>query len=1171
MQINITFNDKQIACDSNQTIVDVAKEQGAFIPTLCHDSKLEPYGSCWVCLVEVKNARGFVPACATKVMDGMVVETENDRVKAARQMALGLLLSNHSGDCIGPCVDTCPAGCDVQGYTALIANGMEAEAIKLIKETLPLPASLGRVCPHPCETECRRNLVEEPVSICYLKRHAADFDLNSGQPYLPPVAPNSGKKVAVVGAGPAGLTAAYYLRQKGHQVTIFEALPKSGGWLRYGIPQYRLPKEVLDQEVKTITDLGVEIKYNQKLGQDIDLEGLKDQYDAVFLGMGAHASSRMGVENEEDRGVVAGIDFLKRLTLGEPFDFAQGKIKKVAVIGGGNTAIDAARTSLRLGAQEVFIVYRRSEKEMPANPFEIEEAKHEGVKFQFLTAPTRVIACTHDKNGAISCQKMELGEPDASGRRRPVPVQNSDFHIEADLIISCIGQSPDLSGLGENHNLKITRWTTLETDPETGATADPKIFAAGDMATGAATVVEAIGGARKAALAIDKYLRYDKTEKKVKQYNITKGKINQVPKELFADEPRKAKAKMPMLEPSQRRNFDEVEKGFSRLTAIEEAKRCLECGCADMQECKLRDYATVYDVMVQRFMGEVKQHPIDDSHPFLVRDQSKCVMCGRCVRMCLEVVGAAALGFVYRGFNAIVAPTMEKPYPESPCVSCGACIETCPVGALTERVRHIKPSPWKMEKVPSVCTFCGVGCGLDLNIMDNKVVRVTGNEDSPVSQGSLCFKGKFGFELLHSPERLNAPLAKAGAKHKELAWSEAINKINNDIDAIVKKYGPESVAVFASGRTSLEEAEGLRSWAEKKGVKQFGSFAYAENGRTLNAMENILGKANGKGYQALSEAKTIFLIGSDAYAEHPVFSQMIRKAVKGGAKLYSLQEKATKLGEIAAQELVIKKGGLSIALNGVLKALLAKCKSKYPGYKELTKALGKLSAAAVAANSGLKKNDIEGLARLILADQNCLFVFNADGMDTEAATALANIILLMGVPENFIALRAKANATGVDRFVNIDTAGMMKGKIKAAVLLNDDPVGSLADGAKVKAALAKLEKLMVCDMFLTETAKLADIVLPASAFAESDGSFVNSEGRLQHLKAGIHPATGRTTRQVLVELGGAPLPNLPKERQKGKQFGIPTLKKGKAVSVGFASDVMEKKAAELKKKEGLVR
>ncbi|HTY08434.1 MAG TPA: FAD-dependent oxidoreductase [Candidatus Edwardsbacteria bacterium] len=1167
-QINVTLNGKQVSCDSSQTIHDVARANGVAIPTLCHDPALEPYGSCWVCLVEVKGARGFVPSCATKVTDGMVIETESDKVKAARQMALGLLLSNHYGDCTGPCVSTCPANCDAQGYIALIADGMEAEAIKLIKQTLPLPASLGRVCPHPCETECRRNLVEEPVAICYLKRHAADADLNSKQPYLPKCEALSGKKVAVVGAGPAGLTAAYYLRQKGHAVTVFEALPKSGGWLRYGIPQYRLPKEVLDQEVKTITDLGnIEIKYGQKLGKDITLDGLKAKYDAVFLGIGAHASSRMGVENEEDQGVIAGIDFLKRLAMGERIKVGN----KVAVIGGGNTAIDAARTSLRLGAKEVWIVYRRSEKEMPANPFEIEEAKHEGVKFQLLTAPTRVIACAPDKSGAISCQKMELGEPDASGRRRPVPVKGSDFHIEADLIISCIGQSPDLSGLGENHGLKTTKWSTIDADPDSGATAVPGVFSAGDCVSGAATVVEAIGGARKAAAAIDQYLRTGKVAKTAKPYDHSKGKINEVPQDLFAREPKKARAQMPMIPSGERVNFKEVELGFPPQASLAEAKRCLECGCYDMQECKLREYATQYDVIVKRYLGEVGIHPIDETHPFLLRDQSKCVMCGRCVRMCLDVVGAAALGFAYRGFAAVVAPAMEKPYPETSCVSCGACIDTCPVGALTERPRRLKGSNVPLTETPSLCTYCGVGCGVRFDAKDNEVVRAVGQADSPVSAGALCFRGKFGFEFLRAPQRLTQPLV----KRQPADWTEALAAANGAIDGVIAKHGPAGVAVFASGRCTVEEASALRSWAVKRGATKFGSFAQL-GGRALDAFESVVGTAGGRGYEDIDKAGTILLVGADPYNEHPVLGRRIRKAAARGAKLIVLHDHPTKLGEAASQQLAVKPDGLPVALNAVLKSLVAKLPaSDIPGHAGMKQALAKLTPTLVAQATGLKKADLDELEKALLWDVSSLVVFNADAADAEVARAVGNILLALGRPRQYIALRAKANANGIDRFATADAASLLdemdKGTIKAALLLNEDPIGSLPDGDKLAKIFTKLDKLVVCDLFLTGTAQLADVVLPASAYAEHDGSFLNSEGRVQQLKAAVAPAAGMTTVQILKDLGGSPASSVPQPKQRPAAFALPVLKKGKKRTKSFSSDALEKWVHDLKEKEGLLK
>lgn len=1176
MPIHITLNGQQVACEAGQTILQVARANGANIPTLCHDEILEPFGSCWICVVEVKGARGFVPACATKVADGMVVDTESERITAARRMCLQLLLSNHYGDCIGPCVLKCPANCDAQGYIALIANGMEAEAIKLIKQTLPLPATLGRVCPHPCEDECRRTLVEEPVAICYLKRFAADRDLGSGQPYLPACLPDSGKKVAVVGAGPAGLTAAYYLRQKGHAVTIYEALPRSGGWLRYGIPQYRLPKEVLDREIKTITDLGIEIKHNQKLGEHFTLEGLKAEYDAVFLGLGAHASTKMGVANEDAPHVVAGIDFLKKLALGEPMDFKKDGIRRVAVIGGGNTAIDAARTSLRLGAEEVMIVYRRTEREMPANPLEIEEARKEGVKFQFLTAPTAVVACAPGRSpgsgsGAVVCQRMELGEPDASGRRRPVPVKGSDFHLEADLIIACIGQSPDLSGLGEGHGLKVTKWGTIEADPETGATADPRIFSAGDCVTGAATVVEAIGGARKAAEAMDHFLRHGRIPVKQPQYVSTKGKLSEIPKEELAHIARKPRARMPMLLPGERKNFSEVEHGFSEKTARAEASRCLECGCVDLQECRLKEYATLYQAIAQRFLGEVKKHPIDDGHPFIRRDQSKCIMCGRCVRMCLESVGAAALGFAYRGFGAIVAPAQEKPLPQTSCISCGACIDTCPVGALSERPRDLKGMNLPLATAPSICTYCGVGCATRLETKEGKVIRATGNAEGRANSGMLCFKGKFGFECLQGQGRLTTPLVRKGDKLMKSEWDMAGEKINQAFRSAVAQYGPEAVAVTASGRCSLEEAEGLRSWAERMGLDKFSSFSSWGAAGPARIFA-ITGRSFGLDYDQMAEAKTIVLINTDPYRTHPVFARRLRAQARSGARLILLDDSPNPLADIAGQVLKVKKGTAAMALSLVLKALVAgRSTADHPGYAEMKKALAGMPASMLS-RCGLSRKDLEILIAIFKQDP---LVVCDDRMDEGAAIALADILLLTAKPQRFILLRAKANSAGIDRFLTLTpetlVAEIAQGQVKAAFLLNEDPVGSLAQGREIARALRKLKLLAVGDLYQTPTADLAHFVLPTSAVSEDDGTFVNSEGRLQHFVRALPPASGRTTRQILQSLGGVTLPGSLAAEQGTPQFLAPIIKPGQSSAENFSGDVLERMVWELKKQEKLLK
>lgn len=418
--ITLTVDGKSVKIEKGSTLLEAARKAGADIPTLCHDERVKPYGACGMCVVECKGSPKLMRSCAIEAADGMEIITESDRINRARRFSLEMLLSDHTGDCKAPCSLACPAGTDCQGYVGLIANGENAQALSVIKGRIPLPASIGRVCPHPCEKKCRRGLVEEPISIAALKAYAADRDLESGNIFMPEVAESTGKKVAIIGGGPGGISAAYYLAIKGHGVTVFDMMPKMGGMLRYGIPQYRLPKEVLDKELTLVEKLGVEFRNNIKIGKDISLDTLNQEYDAVIAAPGAWSSTKMRVDGEDAEGVFGGIDFLRSVILGSPVDIG----KRVAVCGGGNTAMDACRTAVRLGAEKVYIIYRRTRDEMPADALEIDEAQEEGVDFRFLTNPDKIL--TQDsKVCGIKLQIMELGEPDASGRRKPVPIEGN--------------------------------------------------------------------------------------------------------------------------------------------------------------------------------------------------------------------------------------------------------------------------------------------------------------------------------------------------------------------------------------------------------------------------------------------------------------------------------------------------------------------------------------------------------------------------------------------------------------------------------------------------------------------------------------------------------------------------------------------------------------------------
>jgi len=461
-----------------------------------------------------------------------------------------------------PCSNACPAGIDVPRYVRLTAEGKFAEAVAVVREKVPFPRVLGRVCFHPCEGVCRRGQLNQPIAICALKRFIAEQDTSQWQTKTRKASP-TGKKVAIVGSGPAGLTAAYYLAKLGHSVTVFEALPQPGGMMQVGIPRYRLSKEVLDSEIEGIKSIGVEIKTNSKVES---LDGLKQQgFKAIFLAIGAHQGVKMGVPGEESPGVIECISFLR--------DVSQGKKMKpgdrVAVVGGGNAAIDAARTARRLGAKEVILVYRRSRQEMPANPEEVEAALEEGIKILFLAAPTKI---TKDGNTLVmECQRMELGEPDASGRKRPVPIKGSEFNIACDTIIAAIGQVPAIpSGFG----LEPLGGGTLKVNSETLASGVDGVFAGGDVATGPASVIKAISAGRKAASSIDKYLggSGDISETLAEP---TKASPWYGRDEGFANRHRE---RQPHLVVERRlSDFSEVELGFPKQRACDEAARCLRC------------------------------------------------------------------------------------------------------------------------------------------------------------------------------------------------------------------------------------------------------------------------------------------------------------------------------------------------------------------------------------------------------------------------------------------------------------------------------------------------------------------------------------------------------------------------------------------------------------------
>lgn len=1036
--LNIKINGIDYQAEAGKTILQACKDHGVEIPTLCHDERLVPFGSCLLCKIEVKGARGTMLACGTEITEGMEITTKSDAIAAARKMNVELLLSQHHGDCVAPCSLTCPANIDIQGYIAHIANGQYAEALKLIKERNPLPAVCGRICTRPCEDACRRNLVDSRVGIDYLKRFVADLDLESKMPYLPEKKKDSGKKVAVIGAGPAGLTCAWYLAAEGHKVTIFERHSKAGGMLRYGIPAYRMPREMLDREVDIIKSLGVEIKYDVDFGKDVTWESLKGEgYNALFLGVGSQVGQPLGCNGEKEcyTGILSGVGFLGRVGKEEKIDLTG---KTVMVVGGGNTAIDAARTSLRLGAQKVVLVYRRGRSEMPAHVAEIEEAELEGVSFELLANPKSVRS--EDDKIIVQLVKMELGEPDASGRRSPIEKAGSEYDMPVDLVIAALGQTQDLTFINDAFPLTSNKSRIVNNETFMSTNLDG-VFAGGDAVTGPQTAIKAIAAGRRAAMSIDQYLDTGKFLKPMEHYNHTKGKeLKDVDKSQFADYEKLPKEAMPMLSEKEREhNFKEVELGFSEKQALAEAKRCLSCGCQDVNECKLRNYATEFKAEQFNLAGALKIHPIDNSHPYLVRDRNKCIMCGRCIRICSEVQGAGALGFVLRGYNVTVEPSFSQPFGNEPnCIRCGQCVSTCPVGALTEKTMLKKAGPFEEKVKDSICAFCGEGCTVELRMSGNKVVRVASDSEKGVNHGNLCEFGRFSNSYLNDDDRLLAPKVKKDGKWVSVTMEEALEAAA----AGLKRSGSET-ALYLSGSTTSEEAALL--------------------------------------YNIAGALKTDSILSFGAASTAGMFY-----------RLYP-QLAVTGIDEIKQKDLYVALGvDLSQHNMNAFVAVRLAARNHIPVIAD-TKLTAAISEKVKAAKAPL-----------------FVFDFNPDG------AVLKEVIALAEKTGAKIYIPTSPNLRGISNYLNLKKCaeGPADVKAKAALIFGEDPVG--CGNTKAAALIKKTDFTVVFDKYMTETALMADVVIPMSTVAENSGTFENAYGDVQSFKKALD--TGIENNTVLADI-----------------------------------------------------
>lgn len=1078
----IFINDKPYElteADEGKTILEVCRDNGIEIPTLCHHPLLEPFTSCYLCIVKIEG-RGdrYFPSCGTKVEDGMRITTEDEDIRATRKTNLELILSNHEADCYSPCQNSCPAEIDIQSQLSLIRNKRYTDAVKITRDAVPFPATLGRVCPSPCESACRRQEIDDPLAICSIKRFLGDMEIDHKN-FLPETGPRTGRKVAIVGAGPAGLSAAYYLAIKGHEVVIYEQMPKAGGMLRYGIPYYRLPEEVLDAEIADILSYpSISIRYNKKIGRDVHFQRLREEYDAVMLAMGCWAPSPARFSGEEH--CTDGIQFLREVAEGKEVKVG----KRVGVVGGGNTAIDSARTSLRMGA-EVKVLYRRTKSEMPANAHEIFEAEEERIDFHYLTSPVSV-----EKVGnhlKVKCQKMALGEPDASGRRRPVPIEGRFEEFELDTLILAVGQttSSDLVKMLKE-SIPMTSWGTVEVS-EKGFTGKENVFAAGDISMGPGLVVEAVATGRHTAEAIDQFVRGEPfpevhgimatRQKMTENYLVSFDGITQIPRFQQRFSPASERVK----------GFGEYAKPMTELDVQSEVERCMTCGCYKVDTCNVRLYADDLGANQERFRGESIDYTVDMSHPYIGMDPSRCINCGLCVRFCDELRGVSVFAFTDRGFGARIAAEYYKPLNETKCISCGDCIAVCPTGTLFSKTPSSVPLPHFNQVTKSTCQYCGLNCELQLQHMYGNIAWVNGDQSAHNNE-HLCMYGRF----FHDHTMKINPY---------FNQQEALDQAKEVAQTLVAS---PDLQIFASPSFTTEELSLVQLLAQELGapVTSFSGLTQPIH-EVVNQLEFSNKKFGIVGYRPahfenLKNAGLIILAGVDTNQHNAVIDPLLRHAQRGGTMIMALGD--TNFTTPKDSHLP---GPLNVVCASVCRYLVEKnavgeYATEMDGWDEFQKKFTEVGTMEIPDD-----------AKAILQEHTKRYVVIVGTEETAHCTQQLSIMLGQENPVKMLLLRAHGNTvTFGDLFKDKEPLA----NPRSALVIGENP--GYYD--VLHPFLKSLEKLVVIDTIETETSKMGQFVqiMPPQF---TDGHLYSLQRGVVAVRS-VRPNLGRYNREFLSQL-----------------------------------------------------